>query len=162
MSELVKRIEAILKEKGLSFSRVEHDCGLGNGTIKRWSDQSPRLDRLIIVSEYLSVSLDYLVFGVLHSENTPCGEEEINFSKIKEEQGLICDTSPLDEIEADVIAMYRLLPTLQQEELFDLIYFKYKRYVEEKKGSIYSAYLKESEYQKNDFDESQKTHPGIA
>ena len=56
MSELVDRIGATIKEKGLTFNRVEHDCGLGNGTIKRWGDQSPRLDKLVRVSEYLDVS----------------------------------------------------------------------------------------------------------
>lgn len=99
MSELVDRIGATIKEKGLTFNRVEHDCGLGNGTIKRWGDQSPRLDKLVRVSEYLDVSLDYLVFGTLHSENSPSGEIP-DLEVVKREQGLSCDGSPLDEVEA--------------------------------------------------------------
>lgn len=60
---LVDRIELRIKERGLNFKRVEQECGLGNGTIKRWETQSPRLDKLVLVSEYLQISLDYLVFG---------------------------------------------------------------------------------------------------
>ena len=52
MSELVDRIEQAIKEKGSNFKRVERECGLGNGTIKRWGEQSPRLDKLVLVSEY--------------------------------------------------------------------------------------------------------------
>lgn len=63
MAELVSRIETLAKEKGLSLNRIERTVGLGNGTIKRWQTQSPRLDRLILVAQCLDVSLDYLVSG---------------------------------------------------------------------------------------------------
>ena len=50
---LVDRISQIAKDKGLTFRAIERELGLGNGTIKRWEVQSPRLDRLIKVAEYL-------------------------------------------------------------------------------------------------------------
>lgn len=143
MSDLVSRIEIIVKKKGLNFSRVEQACGLGNSTIKRWSTQSPRLDKLVIVAQYLNVSLDYLVFGtpqLADSDDTPNGEL-FDLEAYKNAQGLTCDGSPLNEAETDLIAMFRLLPSSHQEELFDLTYFKYKRHVEEKRESIYSTYL---------------------
>lgn len=140
MSELVNRIGGLIKERGLSFTRVEHDCGLGNGTIKRWADQSPRLDRLVAVSEYLNVSLDYLVFGSLQAEITPNREERSQVEQLKKTQGLTCDGSPLEGEEADLIAMYRLLPEEQQEDIFDLVHLKYRKHVERKKESIYWTY----------------------
>ena len=73
MSDLVDRIEVTLKEKKLTFNRVEHELGFGNGTIKRWKEQSPRLDKLIKVAEYLNVSLDYIAFGVLQTDSSPNG-----------------------------------------------------------------------------------------
>ena len=45
--------------------------------------------------------------------------------------------------------MYRLLPPSHREEIFDLVYFKYKRHVEEKKESIYSTYFDGSEDEKS-------------
>ena len=68
MSSLIDRIEHVIKARGTNFKRVERECGLGNGTIKRWGEQSPRLDKLALVSEHLQVSLDYLVFGRSCSE----------------------------------------------------------------------------------------------
>ena len=122
--------------------------GLGNGTIKRWSTQSPRLDKLVPVAEYLQVSLDYLVFGSSVSETSTNGDRP-DLEAEKERQGLTCDGLPLAEDEVDLVAMYRLLPPSHREEIFDLVYFKYKRHVEEKKESIYSTYFDESEDEKS-------------
>lgn len=132
MSELIQRIEALAKGKGLTFNRIEHDCSLGNGTIKRWSSQSPRLDKLVLVADYLGASLDYIVYGTLRTDSSPKGEKP-DLEAEKERQGLTCDGLPLSEDEVDLVAMYRLLPPSHREEIFDLVYFKYKRHVEEKK-----------------------------
>ncbi|WP_455437481.1 helix-turn-helix domain-containing protein [Hungatella hathewayi] len=158
MSSLVDRIETKIKEKELTFKRVERECGLGNGTIKRWAEQSPRLDKLVTVAEYLQVSLDYLVFGS-ESETSPNGDS-IDLDTYKKDQGLACDGSPLSPIEADLVAMFRLLPPSHQEELFDLVYFKYKRAVEDKKESIYSTYFDENGAE--DRNESNETKKGTA
>ena len=44
---------------------------------------------------------------------------------------------------ADLVAMYRLLPDHQQEDAFDLVYFKYKKHVEQKMESIYWTYTED-------------------
>ena len=139
MADLIDRIENVITQKRLSFYKVEKACELGNGTIKRWREQSPRLDKLAVVAQYLNVSLDYLVFGVLQTESSPNREQE-NLEAIKREQGLSCDGSPLTDEEADLIAMFRLLPSHEQEDIFDLVYFKYKKHVERKAESIYWTY----------------------
>ncbi len=96
MADLIDRIENVITQKRLSFYKVEKACELGNGTIKRWREQSPRLDKLAVVAQYLNVSLDYLVFGVLQTESSPNREQE-NLEAIKREQGLSCDGSPLTD-----------------------------------------------------------------
>ena len=40
--------------------------------------------------------------------------------------------------------MFRLLPSHEQEDVFDLVYFKYKKYVEKKMESIYWTYAEGS------------------
>lgn len=161
MSDLVNRLEKCIKEKGSNFKRVERECGLGNGTIKRWSEQSPRLDKLVIVAEYLQVSLDYLVFGGSVSETSTNGDRP-NLEAEKERGGLACDGLPLSEDEIDLVAMYRLLPPSHREELFDLAYFKYKRVVEQKKESIYSTYFDGSDDGKSGPAESRDARDGTA
>lgn len=161
MSDLVNRIEKRIKEKGTNFKRVEQELGLGNGTIKRWSTQSPRLDKLVPVAEYLQVSLDYLVFGSSVSETSMNGDRP-DLEAEKERQGLTCDGLPLSEDEVDLVAMYRLLSPSHREEIFDLVYFKYKRHVEEKKESIYSTYFYESDDEESGPAGSHKPHNGTA
>mgnify|MGYP000826880399 FL=1 len=161
MSDLVNRIEKRIKEKGTNFKRVEQELGLGNGTIKRWSTQSPRLDKLVPVAEYLQVSLDYLVFGSSVSETSTNGDRP-DLEAEKERQGLTCDGLPLSEDEVDLVAMYRLLPPSHREEVFDLVYFKYKRHVEEKKESIYSTYFDGSEDEKSGPAGSREARDGTA
>lgn len=161
MSELIQRIEAVAKKKGLTFNRIEHDCGLGNGTIKRWSSQSPRLDKLVLVADYLGASLDYIVYGTLRTDSSP-KREKPNLEAEKERGGLTCDGLPLSEDEVDLVAMYRLLPPSHREEIFDLVYFKYKRHVEEKKGSIYSTYFGGSDDGKSGPAESREARNGTA
>lgn len=124
MSNLVDRIEQEIKLKGLTFNRVEHDCGFGGGTIKRWMRQSPRFDKLVTVAQYLEVSLDYLAFGTTHLENHPNGEIRFDLS--------------LSEKESDLIQKIRLLPDYQQEELFDLVDFKCHCNTERKKELSYT------------------------
>ena len=161
MSDLVNRIEKRIKEKGTNFKRVEQELGLGNGTIKRWSTQSPRLDKLVPVAEYLQVSLDYLVFGSSVSETSTNGDRP-DLEAEKERQGLTCDGLPLSEDEVDLVAMYRLLPPSHREEIFDLVYFKYKREVEEKKDSIYSTYFDGSEDEESGPAGSREARDGTA
>lgn len=161
MSDLVNRIEKRIKEKGTNFKRVEQELRLGNGTIKRWSTHSPRLDKLVPVAEYLQVSLDYLVFGSSVSETSTNGDRP-DLEAEKERQGLTCDGLPLSEDEVDLVAMYRLLPPSHREEIFDLVYFKYKRHVEEKKESIYSTYFDGSEDEKSGPAGSREARDGTA
>lgn len=141
MSELIQRLKSTATERGVTFNRIERECGLGNGTIKRWGEQSPRLDKLVMVARFLDVSLDYLVFGTLQTESSPSGGASPDLEDVKREQGLACDGSPLDDVEADLVAMFRLLPEEEREDVFDIVHLKYKRRVEKKRESIYWTYF---------------------
>ena len=85
-----------------------------------------------------------------------------DLDEIKASQGLTCDGLPLSEDEVDLVAMYRLLPPSHREEIFDLVYFKYKRHVEEKKESIYSTYFDGSEDEKSGPAGSREARDGTA
>ena len=159
---IVDRLQAIVKERGTTFKQLERDVGLGNGTIRRWEEQSPRLDKLTKVADYLQISLDFLVYGRSVSEPDTSSECKLDLEAEKERQGLTCDGLPLSEDEVDLIAMYRLLSPSHREEIFDLVYFKYKRHIEEKKESIYSTYFYESDDEESGPAGSRKTSSGTA
>ena len=161
MSSLIDRIEHVIKARGTNFKRVERECGLGNGTIKRWGEQSPRLDKLALVSEHLQVSLDYLVFGRSCSETSTDGDA-LDLEAAKQEQGLVCDGSPLNNVEADLIAMFRLLPEEEREDVFDIVHLKYKRHIGKKAESIYWTYTEGSADEKSGPAEGREARDGTA
>ncbi len=161
MSSLIERIEHVIKARGTNFKRVERECGLGNGTIKRWGEQSPRLDKLALVSEHLQVSLDYLVFGRSCSETSTDGDN-LDLEAAKREQGLVCDGSPLNNAEADLIAMFRLLSEEEREDVFDIVHLKYKRRLGKKAESIYWTYFDESGDEESGPAEGREARDGTA
>lgn len=131
---IYERVQKLIQEQGLTIKQLERECDLANATIRRWETQTPNIESVRRVAQRLHTSIDYLVNGSSPSTN---------------EEPLVCDGIPLNEAETDLIAMYRLLPEQHKEEVFDLVHFKYKRIVEDKKGSIYSTYTEENEQQKS-------------
>ncbi len=60
---IVDTIKRLSNAKGISVTALEQTVGLGNGTIGKWRKQSPSCDKLKLVADYLSVSIDYLLSG---------------------------------------------------------------------------------------------------
>lgn len=118
------RLSALISEKELIFRKVERDCGLANATIRRWETQSPRLENVVSVANYLQVSIDYLALGICENtttdKTTSTGPSQASI--LKEKNRLVYDGSPLEDEEADLVAMYRLLPDYKKEDAFDVIY----------------------------------------
>ena len=59
----IERIKQICKERNIPISRLERECGFGNGYIASKRTGMLPADRLITVSEYLKVSYGYLLSG---------------------------------------------------------------------------------------------------
>lgn len=61
MSILFERIDALAKEKQLSFREIEVSACLANNSIRRWNNSIPSADKLAAVARVLQVSNDYLL-----------------------------------------------------------------------------------------------------
>ena len=153
----------ILKElrakSGLSQGQLAKALGVSAGNVSDWEGEKtkPGYMALSSIARFFEVSADYL----LELNDAPV-KPGIDLRGYKEEQGLTCDGSPLNDVEADLVAMFRLLPSYVQEDLFDMVYFKYKRHVEQKKDSIYSTYFDESSNEKSGPDDDGKPCIGTA
>lgn len=136
-----ERLIGLIEKNNLTIRKVERECGLANASIRRWETQSPRLDSVISVANYLQVSVDYLAFG--RCDKTTQEEMRLDLEEAKRKQGLICDGSPLNDEETDLVAMYRLLPSHVREDMFEQVYCLYRKYSERKKESIYWTYFED-------------------
>lgn len=146
---LLERVQSILDERGLTIKQAERESGLSNATIRKWATQKPSLDSLIKLADYLHLSIDYIVRGDRN---------------ISTEHTISCDGVPLSESEADLVAMYRLLPLTDKKEVFNFALYKYDS-LEKGKESIFSTYADTKEPQ-NGVDgavqDIHKTGSGIA
>jgi len=55
------KIMALCKERKVPVYQLEKSCGIGNGTIGRWSESNPRVDRLKLVADFFGVTIDELI-----------------------------------------------------------------------------------------------------
>ena len=58
---IYSNIEARCKAAGISISALEKAVGLGNGTIKGWTDGNPRVDKLKLVADFFGCTVDELL-----------------------------------------------------------------------------------------------------
>lgn len=63
--EMIKRIKKLLKEKGITQSRMLSDCGMGKNALMRLMDSDGDKDILlgsfVKIADYLGCSADYLL-----------------------------------------------------------------------------------------------------
>lgn len=91
----VERVKALCKERKIPISRLEKDLGYANGYIGQLRKGVFPADRLSEISQYLSVSIDYLING-----NDKSTQKEITLTP-KDERDIARDLDALmDKIES--------------------------------------------------------------
>ena len=66
--DLKDRIKELCKERGISVSKLERDCGFSNGYISKLDKSTPNTKKIQTIADYFGVSLDFLTTG-----ETPTG-----------------------------------------------------------------------------------------
>ena len=138
METIGKRVRAARQELGLTMKQLHEQTGLSTGNISDIENDrnTPSVSSLVALGRAPFVDL---WIGCSQGKKQALGVTS---------PPLTCDGVPLSQMETDLLAMFRLLPPAHREEVFELVHFKYKREVEEKKESIYSTYFDGSEDEK--------------
>lgn len=58
---VTENIRKLCEERNISVWALEKEVGLGNGTVGKWRNTSPRVDRLQLVANYFGVTVDELL-----------------------------------------------------------------------------------------------------
>lgn len=58
---ILDKIVLLCEKRGISISRLEKECGLGNATVSRWDNSAPRVDSLKKVADYFGVDIKYFL-----------------------------------------------------------------------------------------------------
>lgn len=144
-SDVGCRILKRIKELGLKQLDVCNKTGLSTTALSQYctGKRVPDTVSLYKIATTLGVTMEWVLTGedlTIEDANAVT----LDLAQVKKEQGLTCDGSPLDNVEADLVAMFRLLPEEEREDVFDVVYLKYKRRLNRKKESIYWTYFDES------------------
>ena len=76
---MVERINKLCKQKEINIKTLEKELEFGNGTVRRWDNRTPSIEKVAQVAEYFNVSIDYL-YGKTDNPNVQVarGDELIN------------------------------------------------------------------------------------
>lgn len=80
----VERVKAICKERKIAISKLEKDLGFSNGYIGQLRKGVFPADRLMAISDYLELSVDYLATGEESEKEKPAQESGLSVDEIKE------------------------------------------------------------------------------
>jgi transcriptional regulator with XRE-family HTH domain len=58
---MLEKIKRLCQEQNISISKLEKECGLGNGTIGGWANSSPSAHNLKLVADYFQKPLEYFL-----------------------------------------------------------------------------------------------------
>lgn len=67
---IYERIESLRKSKGLSQGKLEKQLGFSNGSISKWKNSTPKVERLQKLADFFGVSVEYLMTGKEDDEKT--------------------------------------------------------------------------------------------
>jgi len=62
MNMLYVRIKDLCSSRNITVAELERELGFSNSTIRKWGkDTSPSIDKIIKISDYFGVSVDYIL-----------------------------------------------------------------------------------------------------
>lgn len=155
-SDILKNLR---NEKRISQPQLAKAVGVSPGNVSDWETgrSKPGYVALIALSRFFEVSVDYL----LELDGPPV-KTGITPSAYTSRQGITCDGVPLSQMEADMVAMFRILGDRDRETAFDFVTMLYEKASGEK-GSVYSTYIDdENERKKSGPLEGREARDGTA
>lgn len=106
---MLDRVKRLCAENNTNLSKLEKEMNFGNGSIAKWSRQSPSIDKVYAVAQYFGVSMEYLLTG--KEQTTQQGG--LSF----DERELISLFSVLTEHQQEIVLVeLRALAQLQTEK----------------------------------------------
>lgn len=111
--DILQNIAEVAKNKGLTLTEIERECGFSKSSMRKWSENIPSVGKIMTVAEYLGVSVDRILrteenakrcIKKLEQPLLTESEEELlkNYRKVSQESKLLISerARTLAELEA--------------------------------------------------------------
>lgn len=73
-----KRLKELCEKRGTSITALSKELGLSSGNVTNWKNgRKPKTDIALKISNYLNVSVEYLMGESIKKENTTVNSDEI-------------------------------------------------------------------------------------
>lgn len=99
MFNSVEYVRSVCKQRNIPISKLEKDCGCGNGYLNPKKLKFIPYERAVIIADYLGLSIEYLMTG----EKKP---------SVQEDEGL-------DPLDMEALSLLRQLRPENQKQVFD-------------------------------------------
>ncbi len=85
--DFIKNLENLIKEKGITRTKLAKDIGISEGTIRSWLEgKMPSIDKVIKISQYFTVDINMLL-GIERQDLTTNEKELLkNFRQLPERE----------------------------------------------------------------------------
>lgn len=120
MQEIYERIRKFASAKGLSLTKLEELCGLSNGSIGKWKNQNPSLDKFLKVVEFSKMPIEYFLPEYAQQESTVLNNS-INQSPNATYINSSSVTQELSKQETQIIELYRSFDLKKQMEFLKFL-----------------------------------------
>lgn len=117
---LYENIRDIAKTKGVSINRLEKELGFARSSINKFNKNTPSVEKLQQIAEYLNVTVDYLMSGeenvekekyYLNDETAKAAQEIFENKDLRVLFDAARDASP-----EDLKTTYNMLMALKRKE----------------------------------------------
>lgn len=85
--QIVERIKNKCAEKGTTMGTLEKELGFANGTIRRWDEKKPSLDRAYKLANRLDITLEWLITGKEAPDLTPEEQKLVEYYRSMDDTG---------------------------------------------------------------------------
>jgi transcriptional regulator with XRE-family HTH domain len=73
---LYKLVKELCLKKGIPVNELEINLGFSRGSICKWGESRPSIDRVVAVAEYFGVPIDYFLDGLKETKKEKGSEHE--------------------------------------------------------------------------------------
>ena len=109
---IVDTIRTQAEKKNIPIARLERELGFNHGTIRRWDNSEPSIEKVVRVADYLGVSVDCLCGRDVDNEFIEKTVKEL--TKQSPDEAMLCQ-------------VYRQIPEeYRADALYAMIEMKYK------------------------------------
>lgn len=84
---MVERIKEKCKQLGTSMGALEKELGFANGSIRRWDERVPGIDRAYLLANRLGVSIEWILTGKEAADLTPDEQQLVDLYRATDERG---------------------------------------------------------------------------